>query len=298
MANPDPKALAALCKQWNFTDTHTAGVCRFMKSPTGVEVMIKKDMQRARDSDIAACAAAVNLSVDAFLAGPTSDIKKKGLASDPRRRVVGFLARQEGMKVEDEKGHVMALVIDGVKGSATGIPALINAMARDGQLRLDRRGKRTYGIELVRSGPRIADLMPLEMVTPVNAHLPATEESESTELADDVVVEPRVIDLSPYSPDDIAAALMDRVILTIREGSQSTHAKVLKEVEQRLADAVGYGEKQNKLRREAEEKLLAARDKVRQLEREIKAAQRERRQVPGEVMDVLVNGTPRPARRA
>jgi hypothetical protein len=285
---PDPKRLAEVAKAWGFTDTKIYGNHRGM-SYHGTEVRIRRDVKEARPEDIAAMATLVDLGPAEFIAGPT---KKPPSANKSRRRVVEFLARLPNMRVVSEDGRCVGQVATRLGMTNQGLNALLSTMARDGQITLQRRGTAgTYRIELCPKGPRVDEMLPLDLVRPVNAHLAPVEPErvDAPEPAPNV----QMVDLSGYHPDDIAAALMNRVIATISEGSQAVHAKEIHALELRLADQTEAADAERRKRSRLEDQVDTLKADLARVKAELTAAQRIRREVPRETIDILVNGVPR-----
>lgn len=294
---PDPKRLAEIAKSWGFIDAARTPKTRTMSAPSGQFVDIKRDIREARIEDVEACAKLLDIPVEKFLAGPE---KRKVQASEPRRQIIEFLARQPGRKVYDKSGVATRVVAEAVNGNQAAVAQLLKHMVADGQVKAERNSRRTYSYELILNGPRVKDMMPLETIPAVNADLPTHEEKPSMngyEMGRALAGEPEsveVIDLANYSPDDIANALLERMLMMLADGSPAVHAKVVAGLEVRLAEQVEYASAEQRKRRRAEEDLAQVKADLDRARNEVLELKRARATVPRDVVDqILVNGTPR-----
>lgn len=279
---PDPKRLAEVCKLWGFTDENLTPKTRRMRAPDGTVVEIKRDTKEALGDDMLACALAAGMPVDRFMAGPTRKVQ----ATEPRRRVIEFLAAQPNMRVSDKSGRVTGPMAEALGVRPTTLTQLLAGMIRDGQVRAERNGKRTFALDLILDGPRVRDMLPLEAVPALNADLP-TQEAEPEP-------EPQEFDLANWHPDEIAAALLERVLAMAHEGSPVTHAKVVAGLEARLAEQLEFSETEQRKRRQVEDELGQTRAQLQRARDEIAELRRARSTLPKDVVEsILVNGKPR-----
>jgi hypothetical protein len=287
----DPKQLAEIAKRWGFIDLSMTPKNRQMSAPDGSLVNIKRDTKEARQEDVDACAAAVDITVDKFLSGPD---KKRVQATEPRRQVIAFLASQPDRRVHDKSGGATRIIAEALGGQQTAVAQLLKHMVRDGQLKADRTTKRTYSYELDLDGPRVLEMMPLETIPAKNAHLPMREEPPPSTNG----VEPHepvpVVDLANYHPDDIANALLERLLMMLADGSPSVHAKVVAGLEERLAEQVEYAQAEQRKRRRAEDDLARTKAELDRARNEVLDLKRARATIPADVVDqILVGGQPR-----
>ncbi len=284
---PDPKRLAEVCKAWGFVDENLTPRSRRMRAPDGSVVEIKRDTKEALGDDILACALAVGVAPDKFMAGPTRKVQ----ATQPRRRLIEYLAKQPGMRVADKSGRTTGPLADALGVARPALTQLLSGMIRDGQIRAERRGKRTFAIELILNGPRVRDMLPLEAVPAVNAELPTHEQQPE---AEEEQPEPESYDLANWHPDDIAAALLERVLQMAHDGSPVTHAKVVAALEARLAEQMEFSEAEARKRRAAEDELGTVKAQLQRARDENAELKRARATVPRDVVEsILVNGKPR-----
>ena len=249
------------CRAWGFTEVRNTGDHRIMKGPNGAQISIRRGSNKVNAHTVSLAADACGVSYTDFLKGPVKEKKKRGvLNTAPRRQVIEFL-HANGGEVRDENGYLTAWMMHKMgiekqgKGHTAAFSTLLKSMETDGQIIRDCHvPKKTFAVALNYDGPHVKSItggpapaaVPApEPVVPDSTPQPEVDLSPAPEIPEELggygaIREDQV----PFTREELADALLDRVEAIISQGGLDEHKerwdKQRTELQEKLNNEIDY----------------------------------------------------------